>query len=969
MTSTRIVEHLAHEYRVDAQHVRALLEMVDAGLQAPFIGRVRRGATGGLSEGQVRRLVRARSELEELDRRRGTILRMLGAESAAGEASEGETRPVPKAPESVIEAVRACMDRFELEDLFLPHRRPEPEVQLALDRGLARLADDLVAPLPPERRAQAEPEAEPEGDDEPAGDAPAAAQAEAEPAAEPASDADAEPHAADAEVHAEAQAEHEAAEAAAEPASAAPEAGDEGEDEDHHAEAAAERAAAEARSGREEELLHGQLELTPAMARLAAPYVNPDRGVHTDAEALGGAVRILSDRLGRDARLRGTLRRMLRKQGVLSVRAVADENKLGRHKGLLKMRQPLRQVQGHRLLGLRQAQKERVLQMQITLDRKLALPKVRAALGRHTDLEFASVLDAIALRALEYRLLPLLEADVRLELKERADEEALRFLSQHLRQVLLSPGAGEVPVGGVDVNAKGDWTLVLVDERGAVQGEAVRIETAEKDAAALGAELKAALVDESGPEPVRRVRGLALGHGKQSRAAVPALRAALAAVELKMPVFIVNDSGLASYASSELARRELAELSVPQRMAASLARRLQDPLAEIVKVDPRHLGLGSEQGLVSKANLRRVLDETVESCVALVGCDVNTAGETLLAHLPGVDAAAAARLVARRAERPFDSRDELRSDVLLDESAWVNAAAFLRVRGSEPLDVTGLHPEQYELARRLVEAGGGALEESLGRPGVTKGLRRTDFDVDEHTWRDLMRELAWPGSDPRRRIQPVVLLDPATDRITLTKERVVEGIITNVTSFGAFVDLGLDQDGMVHVSEISDRYVRDARELVSVGQTVRARILDGSSPRVALSLKRVPPPEREARPPRGDRPHKGGRGRGQEREREQRPSVPVRAASSRRDGLVTGRGGAGRGGPGRGGGGRGGPGGPGRGGPGRGGDRGRRREGDEHVSPADLRAASGAKVAYNPFANFFKKSEPSATPPAEGGAD
>jgi uncharacterized protein len=928
VTSTPIVEHLAREFSVDAQHVRALLEMVDAGLRAPFIGRVRRAQTGELSEAQIRRLVHARGELEELDRRRGTILRMLGAERGSGEDA-GELRPVSKVPESVIEAVRSCMDRFELEDLFLPHRRPEPEVQLALDRGLARLADELVAPLPPERRSAtaAEEASEAEGPQE------------AAPAPDVPVEAEQAPHAE--EAYGEPQQEAAPVEAA----------GAEVE-EDHAAEAAAERAQAELLRGREEELLHGQLVLTPALARLCQPYVSPDRGVHTETEALSGAVRILSDRLGRDARLRGLLRRMLRKQGVLSVRAVGDESKLGRHKGLLRLRQPLRQVQGHRLLGLRQAQKERVLQTQITLDRALSLPKVRAALGRHTDPEYAGVLDAIALRALEYRLMPLLEADVRLELKERADEEALRFLSQHLRQVLLSPGAGEIAVGGVDVNAKGDWTLTLVDAQGRIQGEPLRIETAEKDAAALGAQLKAALVDEGGPEPVRRVRGLAVGHGKQGRAAVPALRAALAAAGVIMPVFIVNDSGLASYASSEAARRELPDLSVPQRMAASLARRLQDPLAEIVKVDPRHLGLGSEQGLVSKANLKRVLDETIESCVALVGCDPDRAGETLLARLPGLDAAAAARLVARRAERPFESREELRSDTLLDESAWVNSAAFLRVRGPNPLDATGLHPEQYELARRLIEAGGGTLEESLGRPGVTKGLRRVDFGVDEHTWRDLMRELAWPGSDPRRRIQPVVLLDPATDRVTLTRDRVVEGIVTNVTSFGAFVDLGLEHDGMVHVSEISDRYVRDARELISVGQTVRARILDGSAQRVALSLKHVPPPAREPReprPPRGDRPpRKGGRpARGAERE--QRPSVPMRAATSRRDGLVTGGGGHGRGGPGKGGGGR-------------GGDRDRRRDGDERVSPADLKAASAGKVAYNPFAKFFKQTGQGETP-------
>ena len=360
MTSTRIVEHLAHEFSVDAPSVLALLEMIDAGLQAPFIGRARRATTGCLSEGQIRRLARARTELEELDRRRGTILRMLGAEGgeptepADGEATLGKG-PAEKAPASVIEAVRTCMDRFELEDLFLPYRRPEPEVQLALDRGLGRLADELVTALPPERRAALEAETP-----------------EPEAGAESEGEADSQEPAAEAEAGAEDESgaeEHAADEAAAQEAQAA-----EGDSSDESADARSEEpeesfGAPQAAPGREEELLHGQIELTPALARLCAPFVSPDRGVHTETEALSGAVRILSDRLGRDTRLRGMLRRMLRKQGVLSVRVVADESKLGRHKSLLRLRQPLRQIQGHRLLALRQAQKERVLQMPITLER------------------------------------------------------------------------------------------------------------------------------------------------------------------------------------------------------------------------------------------------------------------------------------------------------------------------------------------------------------------------------------------------------------------------------------------------------------------------------------------------------------------------------------------------------------------------------------------------------------------------
>lgn len=955
MTSSTIVEELAREFSILPEHVQSTLEMLDAGLRAPFIGRVRRPATGGLSEGMIRRLCQRREELTELDRRRGTILRALEGEGGA-----------PKADEASLERIRRCVDRFELEDLFLPHRRPEPEVQLALDRGLGRLADELIAPLPKEQRApQAEtPEVD---DDEAAHEAPAAeaaaseaAVAEAAPeaaASEPAAEVVAE---AASEVAADAQAEGEAAEA--------------------HEPSPTIQVKLEGLSVNEEALLHGQIEVTPELARLCEQYVSPDQGLHTAQEVLAGAMRILSDRLGRNPRLRGLIRKLLRKNGVLSVRPTVDDSKLGRHRPLAKLRQPLRQIQGHKLIAIRQAQKERAVTTAITLDRHIALPKVRAALGQHTKPEFQSVLDAVALRTLEHRLLPLIEADVRLELKERADEEALRFLSQHLRQVLLTSPLGRKPVCGLDVGAKGDWTIAFLDEQGAVRGAPLKIEVGDKDAAALGAELKTAAEAAGEPRPL----AIALGHSKLARASLSKIRAALRTLEDHTPVMLVNDSGLSSYTNSDIARAEFADFTVPQRAAVSLGRRLQDPLSEILKLDPRHLGLGPEQGLVSKANLRRTLEETVESCVALVGCDVNRASEIVLRHLPGIDAETAKKLVARRAESPFASRDELRSETLLSEVQWTNVAAFLRISGgTEPLDRTSLHPEQYDLARRVLESSGGSVAESLGRPGVTKGLRRADFQTDDHVWRDLMRELWHPGRDPRVPLHLPRFLSHDTDRVTLTRDRVIEGVVSNVASFGAFVDIGLEQDAMVHVSEISERYVRDARELVSIGDCVRLRVLDGQATRIAVSLKNVPEPERAPRRdgPRGDRPFRGGErgeggGRGERGERGDRgdrggrrfereePKAPVRAATTRRDGLA-GTGGGGKRGFGGKGGPRGGPGGGGGGGgrpgggrpPFKGGDRGDRGAGgerEEGLSPQELRALGAKKAINNPFAGLKK---------------
>ncbi|MEY2746477.1 MAG: hypothetical protein RL112_1519, partial [Planctomycetota bacterium] len=856
MTATPIVETLAHEFSIKPESVQNLLTMLDAGLTAPFVGRFRRAEVEALPESHIRRLARRRQELEELDRRRGTILRML----------ERDTTIAP----AQLEAIRLCMDRFELEDLFIPHRRPEPEVQLALDRGLGPLADLLVAPLKKGEAAALEAEESAEVESAPAEEAPAR-------------DVVAEPAPLEQAVVEQAAAEQAAVEMAAAEQAGGEQAGAEVADAgDDDAELVFDEPAPVAAPAKE---IDWSAQMNAHLARLCQPFVQPDRQVHSEAEALAGALRILSDRLGRNARLRGVVRNLLRKNGVLSVRATVDESKVGKHKPLLKIRQPLRQLQGHRLLAIRQGQKERVVATAITLDPAVALPKVRAALGKHTHPAHEALLSEVARQALERRILPMVEPDVRLELKERADQEALRFLSQHLRQILLTPVLPRNPVAGVDVSAKGDWTIVCVDPDGAVLGAEAKVAVGDKTPEALGAEL-AAILQPAG------VRHLALANSKAARAAAPKLRGALKAVGERAWVLLANEAGLSSYANSELARSELAQLAVPARMAASLARRLQDPMAEILKVDPRHLGLGFEQGLVSKANLRRALVETVESSVAHVGCDANHSPPSVLAHLPGIGKEAAAKIVARRAERPFATREELRAEGVLTEAQWAGAIAFLRVcDGPEPLDCTALHPEQYDLVRRVFDSVGLSVEQGLGRPGAIRGLRRDAFGVEEYTWRDMTREMAFPGRDPRPRLWGPNLLDPATEAVRLTKDRVVEGIVSSVAGFGVFVDVGLPTDAIVHISEISDRYVRDARELLSVGQIVRARIVEVGGARLSLSMKNVPPPEHElARREAAKAAREGGR--------------PQRGDGPRGDGARGGRGGprqGERGGPGRGG--------------------------------------------------------------------
>ncbi len=957
MTATLILNALAAEFSVPSASVQAVLEMVDAGLTPPFIGRFRRAATGALPESHIRRLLHRRGELEELDRRRGTILRAL--------------ERFDNVPEQALDAVRNCVDRFELEDLFIPHRRPEPEVQLAMDRGLGGLADALVAAVPRNERAPRPDSTEGDAKKEEteaagASPSPASGDGEAPPTLEKSasvSEPDAAEIVGDAAVS-EAPAENEALSdgAADQPAADQPAAGEQAPATEPESASSPEGApapapetvpasemaaapgadstgsdSAGAAAAKEEALriagLAGHIAVTPELARMCEPFVVPDKGVHTDVEALAGALRILSDRLGRDARLRGLLRRMLRKRGSLKVRPLVDAGKAGRHKPLLKLDTPLKQLQGHRLVALRQAQKERILNYTLHLDSSQALPKVRQALGKHTKTECEPLLQEVARQALEARLLPALEADVRLELKERGDAEALRFLAQHLRQLLLTSAHGPRQVFGVDVNAKGDWTLALIGERSEVV-RTLRIEVGDKEPAALGAELVAFFGDND-------VRLGATGHGKGPRAGGRKLRAALAAVGSEVILTVANEAGLSNYAGSEVGRKELPEAAVPERMAISLGRRLQDPMSEFLKIDPRHLALGSEQGLVSKANAKRVLRETIESCVAHVGCVLNWAPPSVLRNMPGLDEATVTKLLEARESAPFHSREQLRAEGFLTEAQWTSVIAFLRLPSSDaPLDRTSLHPEQYDLARRLLESAGGAPEESLGRPGVTKGLKRAAFEVDEHTWRDLMRELSMPGRDPRLRLFAPRLLSPDTDSARLTPGRVIEGVVTAVASFGAFVDVGLEQDAMVHISEVSQRYVRDARELLSIGQTVRARVVDPSGQRMSLSLKDVPALEKSQRG--GGARRSRGRGRGRGRGASDRDRGPKLRQGDARGMPLGGPGGRRRG-----------------GGRGRGGSE--RRDSGDRVDRADLNrinsSASQEAARNNPFAAFFKPKE------------
>jgi uncharacterized protein len=964
VTASLIVATLAKEFALPLESAGFLVKSLSAGLMPPYLGRFARAHGGLAQEGLVRRFVQRLEELEDLDRRRGTIVRTL----------EG----APGVPERVLEMARTTVDRNVLEDLYLPYRTPEPEVQLALDRGLGHLADELARSLTKAERgekggahAEGEHDAAGEAHDDLAGDEDAHGEAAAANAGDEAGAHDDGAH--EPLVEPDAGEGHDESEGGHAPAAHA---------EPHHAEQAQAHAANTA--------IEPPLEFTPELARVCEAYVKPDRDVHTDRDALEGAMRILADRLGRDTALRAQLRMLMRRHAVLEVRPGSNEERQKRYKALFKVQQPVRQIQGSRLLNLRMAQRDRAVHLSFDVDARRVLPKLEKALARRADPRFAGVLAVVAWRAWMRRLRPVLEEDLRMDLKVRADEEATRLVIGQVRQLLLAPTLGPRPVAGLDIDARGDFTIAVVDQRGAPVGPEVKIAASTVDDFGLAEQLGAALRPND-------VRWVALAAGRGTRDALTRVRRAVASLGADATVTVVNDAGLSAYANSESARKELEGFPVPARVAISLARRLQDPMAELLELDTRHWGIGLGTGLLTKAAAKRVLAHAIEACVCTVGVPIERAKLALLVHLPGVDAAKAAKILELRNAGSLKSRADLQSCGLFDETGYRNVAAFIRFPDSpEPLDRSSLHPEQYELARSLIAATGRPMHEVYTRSGGLKGVKRADHGVDEATWRDLVREIGYPGRDPRLRLFPPRLLAPGTTSDQLAKDQVVEGIVTTVTNFGAFIDIGADKEGLVHVSRVSDRFVRDAREVLSVGQVVRALVLDPSAQRIGLSLRGVPEPERVERPERGPRRFErgdrgergergpregqgggerrgagagGGRGRrapaaeGQPAGAWPEPQRLTRVAKVRRDGMP-GKGGD-RAGGGRGGGG-GGRGGPGGGGGGRGGVQvrgpGRGKADPESAGMGgreDVAALTKQKSGHNPFASFFKgKDEP-----------
>ncbi len=608
----------------------------------------------------------------------------------------------------------------------------------------------------------------------------------------------------------------------------------------------------------------------------AAAYVDPDRGVADAAAALDGARQILMERFSEDAALVGQLRDYLWEHGILRSTLVAGkEQEAAKYADYFDYGEAIRQIPSHRALALFRGRSEGVLSLDLQVDRELpGLSPCELMVIRHAGIEDRgrpadAWLQKCASWTWKVKLFTRLDLELKMRLREAAEAEAIRVFAANLKDLLLAAPAGNRSILGLDPGLRTGVKVAVVDGTGKVVETATIYPHAPKRQWDGAIATLAALVKRHG------VTLVSIGNGTASRE-TDRLVGDLSKrhPELRLTRVITSEAGASVYSASELASSELPELDVSLRGAVSIARRLQDPLAELVKIDPKAIGVGQYQHDVNQGRLARALGNVVEDCVNTVGVDVNTASPPLLQQVAGLSRTQAENIVGFRDRNGrFRHRRALLEVPRLGARSFEQAAGFLRIPdGEDPLDASAVHPEAYPVVARIVARAGRPLSQIMGDSRFLRSLDPEQF-TDERfgvpTVSDIIRELDKPGRDPRGEFRSARFQE-GVDRIEDLREgMVLEGVVTNVTNFGAFVDVGVHQDGLVHISALADRFVKDPREVVKTGDLVKVKVMgvEVKRRRIALSMRLNDPAER--------RPKGGARSAGSER----RPAAGKRAGS------------------------------------------------------------------------------------------
>jgi uncharacterized protein len=591
---------------------------------------------------------------------------------------------------------------------------------------------------------------------------------------------------------------------------------------------------------------HGAGSDTVSLSEKAAGFVAPDKKIATAQQAIDGARDIVVERLSEDADLREHVRGALYNHGFVRTAKGEKANPNSKYERYFshheRVSSLLKPEASHRYLAMRRgfAEEELVLSLggapgDESFDAGLLAAFERVACSRPSS-PAAEVMKRAARLALGAHVQPSLENEVKQALREVADAAAIHVFAENLRKLVLAAPYGAQSVLGVDPGIRTGCKLAVVSESGAYLGSHVIYLGSDRERAAAKEVLRLAVESAS-------VSAVAVGNGTAGREAEAFIRGAFVELGLgRVPVVMVSESGASVYSASEVAREEFADLDLTIRGAISIARRLQDPLAELVKVDPKSIGVGQYQHDVTPGLLKKSLQTVVQSCVNSVGVNANTASPYLLAEVAGIGSSLARRIAAHRQEKGvFKEKRDLLSVSRFSEKVFEQAAGFLRIPGAaHPLDNTGIHPERYSLLEKLATRLGKSVGDLVG-PGASLVKRDTQFrdDVGKFTFDDIVKELERPGRDPRQSFVAWSFRDDIHELKDLAPGMSCPGIVTNVTNFGAFVDIGVHQDGLVHISQLADRFVKDPREVVSPGDRVTVRVLEVNLAKnqVALTMK------------------------------------------------------------------------------------------------------------------------------------
>ncbi len=565
-----------------------------------------------------------------------------------------------------------------------------------------------------------------------------------------------------------------------------------------------------------------------------------------DADAaLQGARDIIAEMVNEDMDTRASLRKLFEEQAGVKSRVVADKEEEGKkYKDYFEFDEPVSRIPSHRILAIMRGFMEGFLRMSIEPDEEVALEKLEQRFVKAENEAGQQVKKAVK-DAYRRLLQPSLESEFRMALKTRADDEAIAVFAENLRQLLLSSPLGSKRILAIDPGYRTGCKVVVIDEKGDLKhNDLIYVHEQNYKFAEAEAKVRKLVADYN-------IEAVAVGDGTAGREAEQFIKK----LQLGLPVFLVNEDGASIYSASEIAREEFPDHDITVRGAVSIGRRLMDPLAELVKIDPKSIGVGQYQHDVNQVRLKERLDQTVESCVNAVGVNVNTAGKQLLSYVSGIGPSLAQNIVNYRKEiGRFSNRKQLLEVPRLGAKVFEQCAGFLRIKGGDqPLDESAVHPESYAVVEQMAKDASVGIHEIVGNQKIVNDIPLQKYITDTiglHTLQDIVKELKKPGLDPRSEMQTFEFAQIFSIE-DVHEGMIVPGIVTNLTRFGAFVDIGVKQDGLVHVSEIAHHYISDPSEALKLNDKVMVKVTEVDRPRkrIALSIKQTqdPPAQKTTR--------------------------------------------------------------------------------------------------------------------------